>query len=58
MNEWIHVKMAEGKKAPYAVDIPITIYGTFDAAELIEKGIVMSLYRLECTEVEEPPSFR
>ena len=58
MNEWLHIKMAPGKKAPYAVDIPITVYGKFDAKELIEKGVVMSLYRMEATEVEEPPVFR
>ncbi len=58
MNEWLHVRMAKGKKAPYAVDIPITVYGKFEAAELIEKGFVMSLYRIEASEVEEPPIFR
>ena len=58
MNEWIHVKMAKGKVAPYAVDIPITVYGKLDCGELIEKGVVMSLYRMEATEVTEPPVFR
>jgi len=58
MNEWLHVKMAPGKKAPYALDIPVTVYGKFDAKELITDGVVMSLFRIESTEVEEPPVFR
>ena len=58
MNEWLHVKMEQGKKAPYAVDVPITVYGKLEASELIEKGVVMSLYRMEASEVEEPPIFR
>ena len=58
MNEWLHIKMAPGKVSKYLVDIPITVRGKFDASELLENGVVMSLYRLEADEVEEPALFR
>jgi hypothetical protein len=58
MNEWLHVKMAKDRTAPYAVDIPITVFGTLDVGEVYEDGIVMSLYRMESTDVIEPPILR
>ena len=58
MNEWIHVKMIKDKTAPYALDIPITCYGELEVGEVWENGVVMSLYRLKCSWVEEPPTFR
>jgi hypothetical protein len=58
MNEWLHIKMAPGKVSKYLVDIPITVRGVFDASELLENGVVMSLYRMEADEVEEPALFR
>jgi len=58
MNEWVHVKMAPGKTAPFALDIPITVHGTLDVGEVWENGVVMSLYRLECDRVDEPPVYR
>jgi hypothetical protein len=58
MNEWLHIKMAAGKKSPYAVDIPITVFGTLAVGEVIERGVVMSLYRMAADEVSEPVLFR
>lgn len=58
MNEWLHIKMAPGKSSSYSVDLPITVYGRLDVGELVEEGVVMSLYRMEATEVVEPPAFR
>ncbi len=58
MNEWIHVKMAPGKTAPFALDVPITIHGELHVGEEWENGVVMSLYRLDCTTVDEPPVYR
>ncbi|MDH3591467.1 MAG: DUF3299 domain-containing protein, partial [Planctomycetota bacterium] len=54
MNEWLHVTMADGKVAPYAVDLPITVRGKLSVGELWENGIVMSLYRIECEKVIAP----
>lgn len=58
MNEWIHVKMAPGKGAPYSIDIPITVFGTLAVGEEYEKNVLMSLYRMEATAVIVPPVYR
>ena len=58
MNEWLHIKMAKGRTSPYAVDIPITVFGRMDVGEIIENGVVMSIYRMEGEEVSEPVLFR
>jgi len=58
INEWIHVRMAPGKAAPYALDIPITVFGKLEVGEVYENGYVMSVYRLECDRVVEPPIYR
>jgi len=58
MNEWVHVVMAPGKASRYLVDVPITVRGTFDASELIEDGLVMSLYRVTADAVDEPAFLR
>lgn len=49
-NEWVYVKMsAEGAK--FTPDVLIDVYGTFDVGEVVEDGMVMSLYRVTATEV-------
>jgi len=58
MNEWVHVKMAPGKGAPYSIDIPLTVFGTLKVGEEYEKNVLMSLYRMESTAVIVPPVFR
>jgi hypothetical protein len=70
MNEWIHVRMAPGCHAPYATDVPLTVFGALDVGEAYEKGGIgpggyrkglgplMSLYRMESTRVIAPPVFR
>ena len=58
INEWIHVRMAPGKAAPYALDIPITIFGKLEVGEVYENGYIMSVYRMECDKVIEPPVYR
>jgi len=58
MNEWVHVRMASGKSAPYAVDIPLTVFGTLEVGETYQNKLLMSVYRLEATHVIEPPLYR
>jgi hypothetical protein len=70
MNEWIHVAMAPGKGAPYAMDVPITVFGTLDVKETWDKSkdpdpatgtrrlILMSVYRMEAVAVIVPPVYR
>jgi len=58
MNEWLHVIMDDGKTAPFSQDVPLTVFGKLDVGEVIENGVVMSLYRLKSDEVREPTIFR
>jgi hypothetical protein len=58
MNEWVHVTMAPGKGAPYALDVPLTVFGTLDVGEVYEKNVLMSLYRMEASTVIVPPVYR
>ncbi|MHC4548467.1 MAG: DUF3299 domain-containing protein [Planctomycetota bacterium] len=58
MNEWIHVTMEPTKIAPYAVDVPLTVFGTLEVGEVFENGLLMSIYRMESTRVLEPAWFR
>jgi hypothetical protein len=67
MNEWVHVVMAEGTHAPYAMDLPITVFGTLSVGEVyewqtgrdgVERGILMSVNRMTGTAVIVPPVYR
>jgi hypothetical protein len=71
MNEWIHVRMKAGEGAPYATDVPLTVFGALEVGEVCEKGpmkpgqpydkglgAIMSVYRMEATVVLVPPTGR
>jgi len=58
MNEWIHVRMAPGESAPYAIDVPITVFGKLEVGEVYENKALMSVYRMESTCVIAPPVYR
>ncbi len=58
MNEWVHVTMAPGTGAPYAIDLPITVFGTLAVGELYEKNVLMSINRMEGRVVVVPPVYR
>ena len=67
MNEWVHVIMEEGKAAPYAMDLPITVFGTLSIGEEyewqtdrdgVERGVLLSLNRMAGTAVVVPPVYR
>ncbi len=45
MNQWIAVKMKEGRKVPWTHKL-ITIYGTLEVGEETKDGVVMSIYRM------------
>lgn len=51
MNEWIMVEMKEGEFAGYYNDIPTAVFGKIEIGEEIEDGYIMSLYRMEASEV-------
>jgi hypothetical protein len=54
MNEWISVKMSEGKAAKFIGDQPVTVFGKIDVGEEIDKGEVLSIYRMEADDVAGP----
>jgi len=54
MNEWISVKMSGEKSAKFISDQPVTVFGKLDVGEEIEKGEVLSVYRLEAEDVAGP----
>jgi len=45
LNQWVAVKMKEGKKIPWTHKL-ITIYGTLEVGEEKKDGVVMSIYRM------------
>jgi hypothetical protein len=54
MNEWVRVQMREGKTAAFIPDQPITVIGTLEVGEDIQKGVVLSIYRLHAEDVAGP----
>ncbi|MHC4137017.1 MAG: DUF3299 domain-containing protein [Planctomycetota bacterium] len=58
MNEWIHIKMDPEQVAPYAIDIPITVFGKLEVGETYENDLLMSIYRMQSNRVVEPVVLR
>ena len=54
MNEWISVKMAGKRTTKFIPDQPVTVFGVLSVGEEIEKGEVLSVYRLEAEDVAGP----
>ncbi len=52
LNEWVFVEFPKGAGMELPVDEPIQVSGRFRAREEREKGVVMSLYRLQAEKVE------
>ena len=52
MNEWIDVRMAEGHRADFHSDRPVTVMGRLEVGEEYEEHVVLSVYRLEATSVK------
>ena len=54
LNEWVFVSVDPPVEA--VTDVPVTLYGTFYATPDIEEDQVISLYRMEATEMERMDS--
>jgi hypothetical protein len=54
MNEWVSVSMKDNKPTRFIGDQTITVFGTIHVGEMIEKGVVLSVYRLDAEEVAGP----
>ena len=46
MNEYVYVVMAKDKHASYQMHAAVTVYGTLEVAEEVEKGALLSLYQM------------
>lgn len=54
MNEWVSVKMSGNRSTKFIGDQPVTVFGTISVGEEIEKGEVLSIYRMEADDVAGP----
>ncbi|MCR9163652.1 MAG: DUF3299 domain-containing protein [Nannocystaceae bacterium] len=51
LNEMVVVQMEEGGRAPFSKDTPLAVFGRLAVSEQREGGHVLSLYRMEATEI-------
>jgi hypothetical protein len=51
LNDWVEVKMKDGKRIDYVPDGIIELYGTIDVGELNEDGFIVNLFRMSGTKV-------
>lgn len=52
MNEWVHVQVTGAGRPPYSPNMPVTVFGEFDAGDLVENGALLSIYRMNAEFVE------
>ncbi|MGD0089346.1 MAG: hypothetical protein ABSE73_05440 [Planctomycetota bacterium] len=55
MNEWIDVRMKEGRFARPINDQVITVFGVLEIGEVYENGQLQSIYRMEAHDVALAP---
>ena len=54
INEWVSVRMPEGKGVKPILDVPITIFGTLKVGEVLENGYLVGIYELDGERLEGP----
>jgi len=47
INEWVSVRMPEGKGVKPVMDVPITIFGTLKVGEVLENGYLVGIYEMD-----------
>lgn len=55
LNDWVEVKIKDGKRVPYIPDGPVTAYGTLKVGEVVEDGFVVALYRMTAIKAPAAP---
>ncbi len=53
LNDWIEVKMKDGKRVNYVPDGIVELYGTIEVGEIKEDGFVVAMYRMTGTKMIE-----
>jgi hypothetical protein len=56
LNEWMFVKMGNGKDTDAVMDVPVTVFGTLSVGEQNKKDMGWSLYRMAADKVRIPKS--
>lgn len=51
MNDWVHVLVKEGVTAKAIQDVVVTVRGDFKVGEVIEDGMLTSIYRISADEI-------
>lgn len=51
LNEMVLVRMQGDRRAPFLKDVPIAVYGGLGVSEQREGGYVVSLYRMDATQI-------
>jgi hypothetical protein len=54
MNEWISVSMSGDRATKFIGDQPVTVFGTIDVGEEMQKGEVLSIFRMTADDVAGP----
>jgi hypothetical protein len=47
INEWVSVRMPEGKGVKPVLDVPITFFGTLRVGEVLENGYLVGIYEMD-----------
>jgi hypothetical protein len=55
LNDWVEVKIKDGKRVPYVPDGPVNAFGTIQIGEVVEDGFVVALYRMTATKAPLAP---
>lgn len=53
LNDWVEVKMKDGKRVPYVPDGLVELYGVIEVGEMKEDGFVVNMYRMTGTKMIE-----
>ena len=54
INEWVSVRMPEGKGVRPVMDVPVTIYGTLKVGEVLENGYLVGIYEMDGERLDGP----
>ena len=46
-NEWVSVRMPEGKGVKPVLNVPVTIFGALKVGEVLENGRLVSIYEMD-----------
>ena len=54
INEWVSVRMPEGKGVKPVMDVPVTIFGTLKVGEVLENGYLVGIYEMDGERLDGP----